>query len=137
MDNTKNIKIFLSIIGLLIVASIAGFIIQSKQASVPIPPGKYDTFAQCLKSSGATFYGAFWCPHCKAQKAMFGTSVQYLPYVECSTPDGSGQTQICIDKKIASYPTWILADGTRLPVESEAGVSLQTLSAKTNCPLPQ
>ena len=56
-------------------------------------PGQYDAFAQCLKDKGAIFYGAFWCPHCQNQKAMFGKSVQFLPYVECSTPDGNGQTQ--------------------------------------------
>lgn len=37
-------------------------------------PGKLDTFAQCLKEKDSTFYGAFWCPHCQNQKAMFGKS---------------------------------------------------------------
>ena len=90
-------------------------------------------FAQCIKNSGATFYGAFWCPHCAATKRMFGDAVKYLPYVECSTPDGQGQTQVCIDKGIKSYPTWYFADGS-----TESGeLTLQELSAKTNCPLPQ
>lgn len=64
-------------------------------------PGKYDTFAQCVKENGAVFYGAFWCPHCQNQKKMFGNSAQYLPYVECSTPDGNGQSyeydQVLVD----------------------------------------
>ncbi len=98
---------------------------------------KYDAFAECIAKSGAKFYGAFWCPHCQAQKKMFGASESLLPYVECSTPDGSDQTQICKDENIASYPTWILADGTRLQTEGYSGVSLETLSEKTNCPLPQ
>ena len=100
-------------------------------------PGKLDTFAQCLNDSGIKFYGAFWCPHCKEQKAMFGRSQRLLPYVECSTPDGSDQLQICKDKGIAGYPTWELADGTRLKIESSSGVSLKTLSEKTSCPLPE
>jgi thiol-disulfide isomerase/thioredoxin len=99
-------------------------------------PGKYDQLAQCITDSGAKFYGAFWCPHCQAQKAMFGKSAKKLPYVECSTKDGKGQTQICIDQDIKSYPTWVLADGTRLPVENQAGVSFATLAAKTNCTVP-
>jgi thiol-disulfide isomerase/thioredoxin len=33
-------------------------------------PGKYDEFAKCLTDNGAKFYGAFWCPHCQAQKKM-------------------------------------------------------------------
>ncbi len=77
-------------------------------------PGKYDQFAQCIQESGATFYGAFWCPHCEDQRNMFGASQQFLPYVECSTPDRQNQTQACIDAEIKSYPTWVLADGERI-----------------------
>lgn len=128
-------NIFLLVIGLLILGTIATVLLQSP--SVPAGPGKYDTFAQCLKDKGAIFYGAFWCPHCQDQKELFGSSAKYLPYVECSTPDGSAQTKECIDKKIEGYPTWELADGTRIPNENGAGVTLETLSAKTSCPLPQ
>ncbi len=100
--------------------------------SIPPPPGEYDAFARCIARTGTKFYGAFWCPHCAAQKAEFGTSEQYLPYVECSLPDESGQTQICIDHGIQSYPTWVFPDGS-----TSTGVTdLQTLSAKTGCPLP-
>lgn len=100
--------------------------------SIPPPPGMYDAFAKCIAQSGTKFYGAFWCPHCAAQKQEFGDSVQYLPYVECSLPDESGQTQICIDKNIQSYPTWVFPDGTRL-----SGVTpLDQLSQKTGCALP-
>jgi len=96
-------------------------------------PGQYDAFAQCLKDKGAIFYGAFWCPHCQNQKAMFGKSVQFLPYVECSTPDGNGQTQECKEKEIKGYPTWQYPDGSR-----ESGeIPLSRLSEKTACPLPQ
>ena len=93
---------------------------------------KYDALAQCIAKSGATFYGAFWCPHCKAQKELFGASVKYLPYVECSTPDGQGQTPICVSKGIQSYPTWIFADGSQQSGE----VSLADLASKTSCVLP-
>ncbi len=136
MDNNKNVKIFASVIGLLILGIIGLVLLQNKGAS-PAQTGKYDALAQCIKASGANFYGAFWCPHCQAQKAMFGSSAKYLPYVECSTPDANGQTQICIDKKITSYPTWILKDGTRLPTEGYSGISLATLAAKTSCTLPK
>lgn len=95
-------------------------------------PGELDTFAQCLGEEGATFYGAFWCPHCDNQKAMFGRSQDELPYHECSTPDGQGQLQECTDIGIQSYPTWIFADESRLTGE----VSLQRLAEKTGCELP-
>lgn len=96
------------------------------------PGSKLDGFAQCLKTSGAEFYGAFWCPHCQEQKKEFGASVKYLPYIECSNPDNT-QTQVCIDKKIEGYPTWIFKDGTIQTGKME----LVDLAAKTQCVLPQ
>lgn len=127
----NNKKIFISIIGLLILGTIATVLLQSN--STPPGPGKYDTFATCLKDKGAVFYGAYWCTHCQAQKKLFGSSVKLLPYVECSTADASAQTQVCKDKKIEGYPTWEFADGTRLNGE----IPLQQLADKTSCVLPQ
>ena len=95
-------------------------------------PGKLDGFAQCIADSSAKFYGAFWCPHCQAQKALFGKSVKLLPYIECSASNDKGQLQVCIDKKITGYPTWEFSDGSRLSGE----ISLATLAEKTNCTLP-
>lgn len=96
-------------------------------------PGTLDSFAQCLTDSGAHFYGAFWCPHCQRQKALFGKSKDLLPYIECSTPDGNGKTQVCIDAGITGYPTWEFANGERMSGE----IPLATLAEKTSCALPQ
>ncbi|NVO03962.1 MAG: hypothetical protein HXX09_14800 [Bacteroidetes bacterium] len=82
----------------------------------PQAPGKLDQFAQAL-SQKAKFYGAFWCTHCQAQKAEFGSSKKYLPYVECSNPDNT-QTQICKDNKIEGYPTWMFQDGVKITSKS-------------------
>lgn len=131
----NNVKIFVSVIVVLILGVVATVVFQSN--STPPPPGKYDSFTQCLKDKGAVFYGAFWCPHCQDQKKLFGSSAKLLPYVECSTLDGQGQLQICKDKNISGYPTWELADRTRIPNENGAGVTLETLSAKTGCLLPK
>ena len=114
----------------LVVLIVGGFGFFMNKSS--IGPNKLDGFAQCLKTSGAEFYGAFWCPHCQAQKALFGSSKQYLPYVECSNTDNT-QTQACIDKKIESYPTWIFKDGSTQSGE----LTLQALAEKTKCVLPQ
>ncbi len=117
--------------GLIFAAIIIGvtvFVTKNKNAG----PGQLDAFATCLKDSGVTFYGAFWCPHCQAQKALFGSAQKKLPYVECSNPDGQTQNQTCNDKGIKGYPTWFFPDGT-----SQSGeMSLADLSAKSNCPLP-
>lgn len=129
---SNNAKIFIGVIILLILGTVIGVFIQSGNA-IPTGPGKYDAFATCLKDKGATFYGAFWCPHCQATKKEFGSSARLLPYVECSTPDASGQLQICTDKKIEGYPTWEFADGSRLTGE----ISLDQLAQKTGCVLPK
>ena len=126
-------KIFLGVILLLILGVIATVLLRSGENSVSVTPGKYDDFAICLKDKGATFYGAFWCPHCQAQKKLFGSSAKLLPYVECSTADGAAQTKICIDNKITGYPTWEFADGSRLSGE----IPLAQLAEKTACILPQ
>ncbi len=127
-----NVKIFISVIILLIVGTIATAMIRGGGGLGAAADTKYDAFATCLKDQGAVFYGAFWCPHCQATKKLFGGSQRLLPYVECSTPDAKGQTPACIDKGVQSYPTWEFADGTRLTGE----IPLETLAEKTSCVLP-
>jgi thiol-disulfide isomerase/thioredoxin len=100
--------------------------------TIPPPNGKYDAFAKCIANTSTTFFGAFWCPHCREQKTDFGNSAQYLPYVECSLPDASGQTQACIDNKIQEYPTWRFPDGSMM-----TGIqTMETIAEKTGCALP-
>jgi len=97
-------------------------------------PGNLDGFTQCLKDNGAVFYGAFWCPHCQRTKELFGSSARLLPYVECSTPDGQSQLQVCKDKKVESYPTWTFTDSTTVLTGER---TLQELSEASGCALPQ
>ncbi len=123
----KKEKIILILCVLAVVFAIGAVIYQRNL------PGALDDFAVCLKDKGVTFYGAFWCPHCQAQKALFGNSAKKLPYVECSTPDSQGQLKVCGDKKIVSYPTWEFADGSRETGE----VLLAKLSEKSGCVLPK
>jgi hypothetical protein len=122
----KILIITVSFLSLIIIGLIAYWFNYTNQ------PGKYDNFAKCLSDKGAVFYGAFWCPHCNAQKSLFGKSKEFLPYKECSNPDAKSQTQICIDQKIESYPTWKFADGSVLTGEQ----TFKTLSEKTGCALP-
>lgn len=104
----------------------------------PGKPGKYDDFAKCIKDKGVQFYGAFWCPHCQVQKAMFGKSSKYLPYIECSTPDGKSQVQNCTDHGVTSYPTWFFPSNSSSTPEKVTGeISLADLSQKTSCVLPE
>lgn len=74
---------------------------------------RLSALATHLAETGATFYGADWCPHCQDQKAAFGSSAHRLPYVECSPNGPRGpQAEACRKAGIRSYPTWII-DGER------------------------
>ena len=80
-----------------------------------------------LHDSGARFYGAYWCPACQEQKALFTASADRLPYVEC-TPEGRGGRRAvdCLTQDIQEYPTWIIAGqryGGVVSVERLARVS--------------
>lgn len=126
-------KIYIAVVVILVVAVIViGIVVRKQRANMP-STASLQTFAQCLKNNGAVFYGAFWCPHCQAQKAAFGDAQKDLPYVECSTPDGQGQMQVCQDRNIEGYPTWVFADGSRL----EGELSFETLAQKTGCIAPK
>ena len=63
---------------------------------------------------------------------MFGKSADKLPYVECSSPDGKEQLEVCRESNIQGYPTWEFADGSRI----EGEISIETLAQKTGCSLP-
>lgn len=65
--------------------------------------------AQHLATSGAKMYGAYWCPHCQDQKALFGQeAMAVLPYVECDAKGFQGDPQACRAAGIDGYPTWII-----------------------------
>ena len=89
--------------------------------------------AQCIKDSGAIFYGAFWCPHCAEQKKILGSRKFNYNYVECSTIDRKGLTQVCKDENITNYPTWKFADEETCT----GSYSLAALASKSSCPLPK
>jgi hypothetical protein len=94
---------------------------------------KYDSFAQCLAAKQAKMYGLYWCPHCADQKAMFGASFRYVPYVECAIK-GSPK-ELAPECKVAGvtlFPSWQFG----LDPPHEGVLSLQALSQKTGCSLP-
>ncbi len=112
---------------------IAGGVVVASLFTVgKVTPSALEPFAVCLGENGATFYGAFWCGHCQEQKQLFGNAKNSLPYVECSSPDGQRQLDVCENASVESYPTWVFANGERT-----SGVqTLAQLAEKTGCPLP-
>ncbi len=128
MDTKKFIAFIVIVIGIVVGMR---FIISSTATS-----SKYTDLVKCMADKGVKFYGAFWCPHCQEQEKWLAMSRAELEkaglYVECSTPDGGGQTQVCIDKKVASYPSWDFGDGTLQTGE----LKVEELAQKSSCPLP-
>lgn len=108
---------------------------KADAAKVYLANDKEVLFVSCLASRGTKMYGTFWCPHCEAEieklKLAREELVKMEMYVECSTPDGRGQTKICKEKGITGYPTWEFADGSRL----QGGQSLETIAGRSGCTL--
>jgi hypothetical protein len=116
------------LIGLVIVAAfgLAYFLGFRKRT------GRLDAFAQCLSGKQAKMYGAFWCPHCADQKELFGSSFQYVSYIECGVKGQKEPAQACVDAGIKHFPTWQFSDGARV----EGTQPLTSLSDRTGCSLP-
>jgi hypothetical protein len=108
MESKQKVFIISILVVVVLVVGL-GFLLNK-----PGAPSKYEDFAKTLTADGTRFFGAFWCPHCQAEEAQFEMSRQRLEqvglYHECSNADRT-QTQICIDNKIESYPTWFFKDG--------------------------
>jgi len=121
--NQKNI--FFLVIGILILGTVATIMLRS--GGPVVVSTKYDTFAQCLASKKLTMYGAAWCSHCKAEKLRFEGSFKYVPYVEC--PENA---QLCLEKGIEGYPTWIDENGEKYAGEQ----GLEKLAEISGCELP-
>lgn len=88
-----------------------------------------EQLAACISEKELVMYGAFWCPHCSDQKALFGDAFELIEYVECDPRDPAGQPDVCLAKEIESYPTWIHPDGRRW----EGTQTLEQLSEVSGC----
>lgn len=120
----KNLLVGLVVVGII---GGVGFLIYQNNAA----PGEHDELAQCLTDNGVKMFGAYWCPACQQQEKEFGKSFKYVDYVECSLPNRGGQTAVCEQEEIASYPTWEFGDG-----EKVVGIfSLRELAEKAGCEL--
>ncbi len=87
--------------------------------------------ARHLAASGAKFYGASWCPHCAAQKRMFGEAARYLPYVECDARSPEGKPEECRRAGVQAFPTWVI--GGR---KYEGVLALEDLARLSGYPPP-
>jgi glutaredoxin len=101
--------------------------------AAPAPASDLGEFGRCLKTKGATFYGASWCPHCRTQKQTLGEAMSGVRYVECAPGgDRSKTADECETAGVRSYPTWVFGDGSR----ASGALSVASLASKTGCPAP-
>lgn len=125
MNKSSKIIISLGAIAIIAVLWFAFWQIQQNKKE-QIAPGQYDNFAKCLADKNIVMYGADWCPHCQNEKKKFGNSWKYVPYVECPK-----NPQLCLEKRVEGYPTWIFPDGRKFVGEQ----GLENLSQESGCAL--
>src|SRR5208282_1032270 len=127
VSQTKPVPRYVIIaIVIVVVFAVAYYFIRHRQTS------RLDAFAKCLTAKQAKMYGAFWCPHCEEQREKFGSSVDYIPYIECGIKGSKGIAAVCTEAGIKQFPTWVFADGTRVVGAHE----LDFLGRATGCSLP-
>jgi len=106
-----------------IFAVVAAFAVLLVLSGCSSKPGEFDSLAQCLSEKGVIMYGTEWCPHCKDQKQLFGSSFEYINYVNCDL-----NRKACADAEVQGYPTWVING------ESFAGTrALAELAARSGC----
>ena len=91
-----------------------------------------DAFAKCLTEEGVKMYGSITCGHCNNNKLLFGSSFQYINYIECHPRGENEQSELCLAENIEYVPAWEFPDGTRETGEK----NFYELAEKTGCPLP-
>jgi uncharacterized membrane protein/glutaredoxin len=85
---------------------------QAGGRAVPLPVTSTSSadavaLAKHLTASGAVMYSAWWCPHCKDQKQLFGQEASaQLKVIECAADGRNSQKALCDTKKIEGFPTW-------------------------------
>ena len=57
------------------------------------------------------------------QKARFGPAAGLIPYVECDSRGPAARPDLCAQRDIRRYPTWIMGD-----VRHEGVLSLERLA---------
>lgn len=106
--------------GIASLALIPGAAMPTAAAPRPVPIAK-DTYppirtqsnaanvalANHLTAIGARMYGAYWCPHCHHQQALFGRAAfAEVDYVECAEEGDNSETERCRAVGVPGFPTW-------------------------------
>lgn len=104
--------------GLLLSGTVAIASCQNISLGPLVTPSYESQLAEYLSQTGATMYGAYWCPHCARQKQLFGQAAKQLPYIECDPRGVNAQVALCNTAGISAYPTWQINGAYYLGVQS-------------------
>ena len=95
------------------------------------------SFAECLTEKGLVMYGSYTCPHCLAEKKLFGPSFKYVQYVECHPAGPNPDLPRCAKNGVDAYPTWTIErNGTTISKET-GYLNARQLSILSECELPE
>jgi Zn ribbon nucleic-acid-binding protein len=82
--------------------------------------------AKYLQRHDISMAGAFWCPHCRRQRELFGQQAwAMIPYRECAAQGYQHQT---CPSQVTGYPTWLR--GRKGEVVASGEVPLAVLAEK-------
>jgi len=105
--------------------------IADNSSHSPATVSQAKILAECLTKKGVIMYGAYWCPHCQAQKTLFGEDFQYIKYQECDPKGENGNPAACDAAGVKGYPTWKIPGQANIEGEQ----TFEDLSKAANCPL--
>jgi hypothetical protein len=93
-----------------------------------------EKLAKFMTEKGMVLYGAYWCSHCKEQKAEFGDALKHIDYVECDPKGENANPDECVANNIKAYPTWIYngqkvdSNGDLVPISTDGGTGTLSIS---------
>ena len=119
----NNTLILIIVVAVLFIGGLILLVKNNNKTTPVVNAAQVEALAQCITEKGMKMYGASWCPHCKAQKALFGTAFSKVSYVECTT-----DAVKCNIAGISGYPTW-----TYQGQKYEGEQSFEDLAKITGC----
>ena len=124
----KKVMVYI-IIGIIIL----GYNLALGEQSKGLPT----SFAECLTEKGLVMYGSYLCPHCIAEKKLFGSSFKYIQYVECHPAGPNPDLERCGKIPVTSYPTWTVEINGTVTNKEIGYLSVGQLSFMSECEMPK
>jgi len=94
----KNKPLLFSAIVIILLVVIIAYLVYKPSSNNSNTP---EQLAKCLTEKGIKMYGSIYCPHCAAQKALFGDAFKFVNYVECTNAENSN---LC--SGLMGVPAW-------------------------------